>query len=168
MNKLRLGSILFLFVLAVGSCEKDDICVDADTPLLNIDFYDVNDTTALKNVTGLRIVGLGQNTTVNTFADRSDLSSVSIPLKTNEDTTSFLIISNSATDESGNETGNIDTLTFSYTRLEDFASRGCGFVVTYDNLTNSLETGAGNWIQDIEILRSQVINSDSTHVKIFH
>lgn len=168
MSKLRLGSVLFLFVLAVGSCEKDDICVDADTPLLVIDFYDVNDTTTLKNVTDLRIAGFGKSFTVDTFSDRSDLNTVSIPLRTNEDTTTFLMISNSATDDNGNETGNIDTLAFSYTRLEDFASRGCGFVVTYDNLTDMLDTGNDNWIQDIIIVSPQVIKSDTTHVKIFH
>jgi hypothetical protein len=78
------------------------------------------------------------------------------------------MVSNSALDENGNETGNIDTLTFSYNRLENFASRGCGFIVNYENLTDQLASGADNWIQDVEIVRSLIINTDSTHVKIFH
>lgn len=168
MNKLRLGIILFLSIIGIGSCEKDDICVDGDVPLLVIEFYDIDDTETLKSVTALRVVGLEQSSTVDTFTDRSDLNTISVPLKTNEDTTSFLLISNSASDDDGNETGNIDTVTFSYSRLETFISRGCGFIITYEDLTAALEAGTDNWIQDIEIVQTEVINSDSTNVKIFY
>lgn len=168
MKKLQVGIALFFLITGIGSCEKDDICVDANTPLLVIEFFNVDDTSELKDVTDLRVVGLGQTVTVNTVMDRTDLSTIFIPLKTDEDSTSFLLISNSASDENGAETGNIDTLTFSYDRLEDFASRGCGFIINYENLSTQLEMGTDNWIQDIEITRSQVINADSTHVKIFH
>lgn len=152
----------------MASCEKDDICVEGNTPLLVIEFYDITDTAALKNVPALRVVGVGQSVTVNTVADRTALNKISIPLKTNLDETSFLLISNSASGENGAETGNIDTVNFSYQRLEDFLSRGCGFVVNYDSLNATLTQGSANWIQDIQVTRSQVINSDSTHVKIFH
>ncbi|MGB3150951.1 MAG: DUF6452 family protein [Maribacter sp.] len=165
MNKLRLGTILFLSIIGISSCEKDDICVDADTPLLVLEFFDIADTSALKEVPNLRVIGLGQSANLNAVAN---LNTISIPLKTTEDATSLLMVSNSALDENGNETGNIDTLTFSYNRLENFASRGCGFIVNYENLTDQLASGADNWIQDVEIVRSLIINTDSTHVKIFH
>ncbi len=168
MKKLSLSSILFLLIIGIGSCEKDDICVDADTPLLVIDFIDAADTTELKNVPDLRVVGLGQTVTVNTVADRTDLSTISIPLKTTQDITSFLLIRNSASDDDGFETGDLDTINITYSRIEDFASRGCGFIINYDLNGAVLEINANNWIQDIEIVRSQVINSDSTHVQIFH
>ena len=155
-------------ILAVASCEKDDICVEGDTPLLVIEFYNINDTSALKTVPTLRVVGVGQNVTVNTVVDRTALNTVSIPLKTNVDVTSFIMISASASAEDGSETGNIDTVNLSYKRLEDFLSRGCGFVVNYDSLQANVSADTNNWIKDIEIIRSQVINSDSTHVKIFH
>ncbi|MDO1514182.1 DUF6452 family protein [Maribacter confluentis] len=155
-------------IIAISSCEKDDICVEGDTPLLVIEFYNILDTSALKNVPTLRVVGVGQNVTVNTVADRTALSTISIPLKTDADITSFIMINSSATNDEGIETGNIDTVNFSYQRVEDFLSRGCGFIVNYDELQATITTDSENWIQDIEITRSQVINSDSTHVKIFH
>ena len=168
MRSFRIGLLLFMGILAVASCEKDDICVEGDTPLLVIEFYNINDTSALKTVPTLRVVGVGQNVTVNTVVDRTALNTVSIPLKTDVDVTSFIMISASASAEDGSETGNIDTVNFSYKRLEDFLSRGCGFVVNYDSLQANVSADTNNWIKDIEIIRSQVINSDSTHVKIFH
>ncbi len=168
MRSFRIGILLFLSIIVVASCEKDDICVEGDTPLLVIEFYNINDTSALKTVPTIRVVGVGQNVTVNTVADRTALNTISIPLKTDVDVTSFIIISASASAEDGSETGNIDTVNFSYKRLEDFLSRGCGFVVNYDSLQANLSADTNNWIKDIEIIRAQVINSDSTHVKIFH
>ena len=168
MRSFRIGILLFIGILAVASCEKDDICVEGDTPLLVIEFYNINDTSALKTVPTLRVVGVGQNVTVSTVADRTALNTISIPLKTDVDVTSFIMISASASAEDGSETGNIDTVNFSYKRLEDFLSRGCGFVVNYDSLQANVSADTNNWIKNIEIIRSQVINSDSTHVKIFH
>ena len=168
MKRLHIVLLFFIGIVAISSCEKDDICVEGDTPLLVIEFYNIADTSALKNVPTLRVVGVGQNITVNTVADRSATNKITIPLKTNENSTSFIMISNSADSENGSETGNIDTVNFSYTRLENFLSRGCGFVVNYNELQAEITEDASNWIQNIEVTRAQVINSDSTHVKIFH
>jgi hypothetical protein len=159
---------IWLFIIVFTSCEKDDICVEGNTPLLVIEFFDVANPTTPKNVPGLRIVGLGQNTPVGTFADRTALSLVTLPLRTTDNTTAFLVINNSATSETGAETGNVDTLLLTYDRIEDFASRACGFIVNYDLLSSEIQSGSGNWIQETEVIRASVINSDSTHVKIFH
>lgn len=168
MGRLRTEILIVLSLLVTASCEKDDICVEGDTPLLVIEFYNSSDTTALKNAPTLRVVGAEQTVTVNTVVDRTTVNSISLPLKTDLDTTSFILISNSASAEDGSETGNLDTINFTYKRFEDFLSRGCGFVVKYDSLNANITPDTNNWIQDIQVIRSQVINSDSTHVKIFH
>ncbi|VXB98482.1 DUF6452 family protein [Maribacter litoralis] len=168
MRRLYFGILLFWAIIWATSCEKDDICVEGDTPLLVIEFYDATDTSTLKEVTTLRVVGVGQTVTVGTFTDRSSVSSITIPLKTDEDSASFIIINESASDDNGSETGNLDTINFSYSRIEDFLSRGCGFIVNYDELEANVTADTDNWIQDIEITQSLVTNSDSTHVKIFH
>jgi len=168
MRRLYFGILLFWAIIWASSCEKDDICVEGDTPLLVIEFYDATDTSTIKEVTTLRVVGVGQTVTVGTFTDRSSLSSITIPLKTDEDSASFIMINESASDDNGSETGNLDTINFSYSRIEDFLSRGCGFIVNYDELEANVTADTDNWIQDIEITQSLVTNSDSTHVKIFH
>lgn len=168
MKKLGYGIVVFLFLLGAASCEKDDICVEGNTPLIVLEFFDINDRETLKNVTALRVRGDGQEAALTTFSDRTNVNTITVPLKTDENSTNFIFISNSADTEDGMETGNIDTVVFDYTRLEDFKSRACGFIVNYEALTGTLQGDTDNWIQEIEILRSKITNSDSTHVKIYH
>jgi hypothetical protein len=168
MKNFGFSILIFLYLLTVASCEKDDICVEGNTPLMVIEFFDINNRDNLKNVTTLRVVGEGQTVTVNTVTDRTNLNKIIIPLKTAADTTGFLLIANSASNDDGFEIGNIDTVSFNYARLEDFKSRACGFIINYEELNGVFQTDTDNWIQDIEIMRTEIINSDSTHVKIFH
>ena len=168
MKNFGYSILILIFLFTVASCEKDDICVEGTTPLMVIEFFDINNRETLKNVTALRVVGAGQTLTVNTVADRTNLNTITVPLKTAENSTSFLLISDSADNDDGSEIGNIDTVTFDYTRFEDFKSRACGFIVNYEELSGVLQTDTNNWIQEIEIIRSEIINSDSTHVKIYH
>ena len=166
-NRFR-AIILSLLILAViNGCEKDDICVEGDTPLLIIKFYDANNPTESKSVTNLRVRGLGQENPVDTFDDRTTLDSIAIPLRIHQPDTGFLFISESA-DEDGAETGNTDTLTFSYTTQEVFVSRACGFVANYDELADSLEADADNWIQSVQIITQTINSTDAAHVEIFH
>lgn len=163
---------LFLLIITLGAflisaCEKDDICVDGDTPLLVLRFYDALDTTSLKSVSNLRIIGAGQEGPVTTFADRSTADSVAIPLRADQSSTQFFVILNSA-DEGELETGNIDTLSFSYGVDEVFVSRACGFIANYNGLSPELTTGSENWIQSVEIVDTTITNQFSAHVKIFH
>jgi len=162
-----IGIILLSALLAISSCEKDDICVDGDTPLLIIRFYDATDTTATKSVASLRIIGIGNGEPVDTFSDRNSTDSVAVPLRINEVDTQFQIILNSDGDE-GAETGNIDTLQFNYETNEVFISRACGFVANFEIATDTLTIDTDNWIQGIQITNPSVTSQDSAHVKIFH
>lgn len=155
------------FILFSG-CEKDDICVEGDTPLLVIRFYDADNPTETKTVSSLRVLGLGQSNTVDTFTDRSTLDSIAIPLRINQPDTSFLLISESANDEDQMETGNIDTLIFTYNTEEVFVSRACGFIANYNDLSDTLTPDSDNWIQSIEIINSTINSQSSAHVQIFH
>lgn len=150
------------------ACEKDDICVDADTPLLVIRFYDFENQTEFKPVPTLRVLGVGNGTPLNTFTDRSALDSIGIPLKVDDTNSVFNLISSSADDENDVETGNSDNLTFTYTTKKDFRSRACGYTVTFENLADNLEADADNWIKQIVIDTTVVANSASAHVKIYH
>ncbi len=167
MNRYRYLLFIILGILLFGACEKDDICVDGDTPLLILRFYDAQNPETPKSVSSLRIVGLGQEDPVNTFSDRSSLDSVGIPLRIDQTETQFILILDSA-DEEDAETGNIDTLSFQYTTSEVFVSRACGFVANFEELNSALTTDTDNWIQSIEISNPSVIKLDSAHVKIFH
>ncbi|MDC6367086.1 MULTISPECIES: DUF6452 family protein [Flavobacteriaceae] len=172
MKKLLPILLIAVFLTCISSCEKDDICVDGDTPLLVIGFFDVDDTTEAKEVDLLRIRSLDNETVLenDTFSDRTDSpDSLSIPLRIDNTITTYQFISDSADDEdTEEETGNIDVLTISYDTREAFISRACGFVINYDNINVTLPDSAENWIQDISIVQQTIENSNNIHVKIFH
>ncbi|MGB5460033.1 MAG: DUF6452 family protein [Eudoraea sp.] len=167
MEKIRILLLVLIVIISFTACEKDDICVDGNTPLLIIRFYDNENPGELKAVPSLRVVGLGQSSTVNTFSDRTSLDSIALPLRINEANTGFILISDSA-DEDDLETGNNDTLTFDYSTLEVFISRACGYIANYDDLGELLTSDSENWIQNIEIVSPLIQQQDSAHVKIFH
>ena len=168
MLRTKLALLILLSCLSFSACEKDDICVDGDTPLLVVRFYDFENQTEFKVVPALRVVGVGSSFTVDTFTDRTSLDSIGLPLKVDDTATVFDLILNSADDDDDLETGNTDTLTFTYTTQEEFKSRACGFVMNFENLAQTLATDTDNWIKQIEIDTSVVANSASAHVKIFH
>lgn len=172
MKKIFPILLITMLLVNISSCEKDDICVDGDTPFLVIGFFDVADTAETKQVPTLRIINSDIATILDndSFNDRANSpDSLSVPLRTNEQTTTYTFISDSADDaDTQEEAGNIDTLTISYQVREDFVSRACGFVSNFDDLTVTLSEGAENWIQDIQIVQSTVENSNNIHVKIFH
>lgn len=159
--------ILFGLLAVISACEKDDICVDGDTPLLVIRFYDIAQPDQSKAVEKLRVLGLGQDSPVNTFADRSNLDSISLPLRSGESETTFILILDSQ-EEEGSETGNADTLRFDYQTREVFVSKACGFIANYVELESQLQSTGENWIQNIEILNATIKTQDSAHVSIFH
>ncbi|WBU89640.1 DUF6452 family protein [Cellulophaga omnivescoria] len=168
MKKIGILAAILLFT-GFTSCEKDDICVDGDTALLIVNFYDFEaEEETEKTVTKLRVVGEGQDTTVDTVVDRTDLTTVSIPLRANETTTTYNLISNSADNEDGDETGNTDTVTFNYATNEVYISRACGYVIHYNELASTLNEDAENWIKNVEVVETTVENIAVTHVKIYH
>lgn len=170
MKKIISLLLVLGFIMYLGSCEKDDICVDGDTPLLVISFYDIDNPETAKAVTKLRVVGVGKDSTVNTISDRTDLDSIGLPLQSGANITRFIMIKNSAydTDTTFVETGNIDTLSFNYVVKEQFVSRACGYIANYDNLETSLTTDTDNWIKDITVVDTLIKDQTAAHVKIFH
>lgn len=166
-------TILTLAGTIFSACEKDDICPEGSgtTPYLHIGFFDIIEQDTPKSVTRLRVVGFDQNVTVGTFNDRSTQTEITLPLKNYENASDFFLVNDSADDTDGNETGNIDLVSFNYQTNEQFISRGCGYSVTYvlNQVTNDPD-GIDNeqWIRAIEILKSSVEPQDTLHVKIYH
>lgn len=165
MNRLRIPFIILLGILAFSACEKDDICIDNDTPLVIIRFYDQEDTTELKEVPGLVVRGIGDTGLLDTL-DFETLNPIELPLRVDANMTSF-ILSRRLTADSEAE---IDTLVFSYSPKEVFASRACGYIVNYDSLDVTVPPAPEDslWIQRITLETRSITISDTTHVKIFH
>ena len=175
MKKVFPFFLLLLCLVHSASCERDDICVEGDTPLLVIGFFDIEDTLNFKAVPSFRLRALDNdaifnNNTLYGFSDRAtENDSILVPLRIAENTTSFEFIMNSADDETtGAETGTEETLNLSYIVNSEFISRACGFIANYNELQIEQVVNASSWIQDISIETTDIERTNQIHVKIFH
>jgi len=177
MNK-RFFVFLFGLItisLLAYSCEKDDICAEStpDTPQLVIRFFDSLNVEEFKQVPSLRIIVVrDEDNAIFADSDRTNRDSIALPLRTQQLSTRYLLINNSASsdDEVPLETGQIDTLDITYTRTDEFISRACGFRAVFE-LTEVTSPDTDKWIDGdpaIEIVNTTVENETAAHVKIFH
>lgn len=183
-NKIKFMKKILLFLLLLiitsSSCEKDDIC-DANTPTtprLVIDFYNINNASVKKNVTDLKVIGEGMTEGIifNEGATGEEQyyangSTISIPLKTDVNTTTYDFILNAS---STNPTLiDIDQVTFNYTREDVFVSRACGFKTLFTFVPNNpifhkaVPVTKNKWMQFINIEKSNIDNENETHIKVF-
>lgn len=163
---LQRCAAFLLFFLLLG-CEKDDICVDGDTPHLIIRFYDKENPELTKSVTSLRIIGEGLSDPLST-ANRITTDSIAVPLRSSENNTVFSFISNSEDDKGGMETGSTDIVRFDYQTREVFISRACGYIANYDDLNVMVTMDGDDWIDSVEITNTTITNEVAAHIKIYH
>jgi hypothetical protein len=170
---------LVLFTFGLSSCEKDDIC-DANTPTtprLIISFYDINIPSTKKSVTRLKVIGSGQ--TEGVIFNKSALDetkyltsgdSIAIPLKTDEDSTTYSFVLNSG--NSNVSLINTDVIKFNYTRQNVYVSRACGFKTVYklDTQKPFEQTNPdadGLWMQVVEVKNANIEKENETHIKVY-
>lgn len=166
MKKLKFLIVLFIIFIGFNACEKDDICVDGNTPLLVIRFYDITtDVETLKAPPNLSVKGELSAGAYGAIIPNTAADSIQLPLRIEALSTTFSLTTNATTDAIND---NEDIITFNYSTKDFFVSRACGFIVNYENLTETLATDANNWIKRIEIVKDTVENQNAAHVKIYH
>lgn len=161
------GIVLVLIIALIAlSCERDDICAASTptTPTLTIGFRNndnLNETKSL-NINLINKAG----TEGITF---SNVSTISVPLRTDTTATVFLFVKNPDNLVAAEDPNNTDTLTFTYVPQEVFISRACGYKVIFTNLEVQNSPGIdGRWIDDIALNTRTVENEDTTQVFISH
>jgi len=160
------GILVGLIAFILLGCTRDDICPEdtAATPLLVISFNDRTDPTSEKNVTDLQIE-TNATEPVLVFSASSGTSTVSIPLDTNNDTSSFRFITNAGNEDEEN----IDIVNFNYERTNSYVNRACSFKTVYTNLVAVRENeGTDNWIFTLTINNTTVEYETETHLTILH
>ena len=157
---------LMALSIMLSSCEKDDICDanTATTPRMVIHFYDINNPTVLKNVTSLAIIGDGIENPISTF---NNVSTASLPLRTDADLTTYRFILNSTDLNTDNE----DRIAINYARNDIFVSRACGYKTLFvmDEAAPFVLDAAtdGAWIQNITVVQPSIETEDETHLNIY-
>jgi hypothetical protein len=172
--------LLLVLFFTLISCEKDDIC-DPNTPTtprLVVEFYNVTTPSVKKNVTNLKVIGEGMKEGIifnpGAGTERQYLTSgtsISIPLKTNTDKTTFTFILNSG--NSNPALIDTDQITFNYSRNDIFVSRACGFKINFTLVQNNaiehiaVPSTKTKWMQFISISKNNVENENEPHLKVF-
>jgi len=172
--------LLFLSIFTFSACEKDDIC-DANTsttPRVVIQFYDITNPTVLKNVTDLKVIGVGMSeaiifnpTATGEAKYLSNTNQIAISLKTDADICTYSFILNS-----GNSNANLiseDKISFFYSRNNVFVSRACGYktLFAFNPLLPYAQTAVPEtnlkWMQYVSVEKNNIDTENETHIKIF-
>lgn len=143
--------LLFLTVIIISGCEKDDFCIDEITPNLIIRFYDTDNMTTTLSVSELYVWPEGRDSIiVNQTTD-----SIAIPLDVNSGQTVYNFSMGTVQDQ----------ITIDYTVNEVFVSRSCGFKAEFLDLGAIPTT---NWIQSLTISSTTIEDESAAHIQIFH
>lgn len=159
---------MLITLVAIGSCERDDICPETTptTPRLVIEFRNI-DTSNKINVENLNVRATGEP---DFYFDKpvSD-SIIKIPLRTNAENTTYEFIIFPTTDDEGNPSGNApnqDKIKFSYSATQVYISRACGYKTNFIGFQADLQNDQNNWIKKIEVKQPNDIKDETTHLYI--
>ena len=182
LNIIKKISLAVFLIVTLSTCERDDICPEdvPTTPRLILKFYDVSNQENTKVVPNLFIQGVDNNEALTGFTGTSNITEVQLPLKTNENSTSFRFIKDYAINDNGTPndtsddfiTGNEDIITINYNTKNVYVSRACGFKTIYKtvNIQFGEENITDRWITLAQPLNdNQSIEDETTiHFNFFH
>ena len=162
---------IYLFLIVILSCEKDDICPETTqtTPRLVIEFYDLTNPDVLLQVPGLYALGLstdGIEIPINNEIVTTR-SSIALPLKTNDTETEFILYK-SYDIVDGEVIGNPDRIKVTYESENVYVSRACGYKTNFDIQAFAISTDSDQWMISFDILINEITNENDIHVKILH
>ncbi|WP_052461075.1 DUF6452 family protein [Psychroserpens mesophilus] len=177
----KVGFVVLIFA-TLSTCERDDICPEdiPTTPRLILEFYDVSNQENTKIVPDLFIQGIGNSQVLTGFSGSSDILEVQLPLKTDENSTSFRFITNyELVDDNGtpNDTsddifnGNEDIITINYITENVYVSRACGYKTVYKAVNIQFDPDdTERWIVLAQPLNDNqsIEDETTTHFKFFH
>ncbi|APD05604.1 hypothetical protein UJ101_00051 [Flavobacteriaceae bacterium UJ101] len=152
-------SATLLSVFFFVSCEDDqEICGEDTTARLIIKFYD-EATNEVASKSGVI------STTEFTDYTFSSQDSIQLPLSLNNSVdTLFYRTSTNATD--------VDTIALSFTRTEEYVSKGCGFKINYTNVSATLGTSSKTlkkleWNPNLVDANNQISITNETEAQMF-
>lgn len=164
----KIFAVLVIMGLMLGSCERDEICLEDITPKLVIRFSDHEEPSDFKSVLQLEVAIEGIDGIYEDESITLSTDSIAIPLKVTETKTRYILTLKGI--ESEGIPDNTDTLDVSYTMEDIFVSRSCGYKSVYYGLQSTVIPDDDNWIKDLTTRTDpqDVTTETRYHVKIFH
>lgn len=170
--------MLLNLLFIIQGCQRDDICPASTltTPMLNIAFFDLTETDVPKSPVNLRVKAADYD---SIFVNRYNQSTISIPLRTDVDITTYEFTINAPVlpaegeEEVPGENTNTDVIDFTYNANQIYVNRACSYKVNYLDLQANLDSDENNWVQSIEVLENDIEvdlieNETQTHIHIYH
>lgn len=158
---MKKATLFVWLILLIISCQRDDLCGEnfQVTPGFNIEFYDIAEPEELKSYSSLVLI----NDEIADSIFFEGGNSISIPLATDANQTTYRFIKNVDTDEPAE-----DTVRFTYSRRNEFINRPCGFKIEYVDLQVQVLDSDENWIRNTSIRKSVIRSDENIHLFMFH
>lgn len=160
----KLLLLICLLTLFQG-CTRDDICPSETpkTPLLIIQFFNSDNPEAPKEVNSFTVIRPEDEFSI---FEPVTTDSIAIPLFTAADITEYFFISNA-----NDSIQNIDFVSFSYQRSDEYINRACGFRTNFNELNFELAPPTQqSWISQMSIQSDSINarNQNEAHLYIYH
>jgi len=161
--------LYLLLVLFLAGCENDDICADEVlTPRLIIRVHDKTTPRRTKTVNNLLVMGKDRYQIIQPIATTDSLV---LPLKLTSGETSFLLAKDAVIDSTGVlVSGSVSELKITATPSQVFLSKGCGYRVTYNDLSATFSSvdGYTSWVERVHVLFRKLDNEKKASIHIFY
>ena len=149
----RYHNILFLLVIIILGCEKDDICIEGseNTSRITIDFIDY-ESKGPKSIDLNSIRGIG----IDSIIEGISGTNLKLPLNVNSSKTKYLLEFNQ----------DIDTLVIFHKTIHYYLNRSCGYISNFIVKPDTEISKDYGWIKEISIENDSIFNEEKTNILI--
>jgi hypothetical protein len=151
----RYRSFLFLLVIILIGCEKDDICIEGseNTNRITLGFVDYK-SKGPKDISLESIRGIG----IDSIIEGINGNYLKFPLMVNSDITKYVFEYNQT----------LDTLTIHHRTIHKYLNRSCGYVSNFIVKSDTEISKNHGWIREVSILNDSIFNEEKTNILIHY
>lgn len=152
---------LFVLLLFVSACEKDDICLEGTlgTPRLQYGFFDANNPEIPKSVSNLTIKAISQDSIIPSVYRNL------LPLQTDQPFTIFEFTINA-----GSDAASSTLVQLNYDRWDEYLNRACGYRAhfIFNNQSFAQKNPETSWIKGFEVIQDTISDEETLHLALYH
>ncbi len=151
----RYRSFLFLLVIILIGCEKDDICIEGseNTNRITLGFVDYK-SKGPKDISLESIRGIG----IDSIIEGINGNYLKFPLMVNSNITKYVFEYNQT----------LDTLTIHHRTIHKYLNRSCGYVSNFIIKSDTEMSKNHGWIREVSILNDSIFNEEKTNILIHY
>ena len=151
----RYHKILFLLLIILIGCEKDDICIEGseNTSRITLGFIDYK-SKGPKSISLESIRGIG----IDSIIEGINGNYLKFPLMVNSNKTKYVFEYNQT----------LDTLTIHHRTIHKYLNRSCGYISNFIVKSDTEISKNHGWIREVSILNDSIFNEEKTNILIHY